>query len=72
VTGMRFLAFGAIPVGSLLAGALGTAIGVRDAVWVFLAASALTGVFLCAPALQSTRDLPSRESGGAIGAEEGE
>jgi hypothetical protein len=31
VAGMRFLSFGAIPVGALLAGSLGTALGVRNA-----------------------------------------
>lgn len=68
ITAQRFLAWGAIPVGALLAGALGTAIGVRDALWVFLAATALTGAFLCTPALQRNRDLPSRQRDGEIGA----
>jgi hypothetical protein len=31
---MRFLAYGMIPLGALLAGALGTALGVRDALWI--------------------------------------
>ena len=62
VAGMRFLAFGAIPVGALLAGALGTVLGVRDALWVFLSVNALTGVLLCMPSVQATRDLPSRET----------
>lgn len=60
ITSMRFLGFGAIPVGALLAGALGTAFGVRDALWMFLAANVLTGVFLCTPTLRTARDLPSR------------
>jgi len=63
VAGMRFLAFGAIPVGALLAGALGTALGVRDALWVSLSAYALTGAVLCVPSIQAARDLPS---GGAV------
>jgi hypothetical protein len=57
---MRFLGFGAIPVGALLAGTLGTALGVRDALWVSLAANALTGALLCTPAILSVRDLPTR------------
>lgn len=66
VAGMRFLAFGAIPVGALLAGVLGTALGVRNALWVSLSAYALTGAFLCTPSIQAARDLPS---GGAVPAE---
>ncbi|HEX6449159.1 MAG TPA: MFS transporter [Trebonia sp.] len=68
VAGMRFLAFGAIPVGALLAGALGTALGVRDALWVSLGANALTGAVLCVPSIQAARDLPS---GGAVPADVG-
>ena len=33
---MRFLGFGAIPLGALLAGALGTALTVRTALWIIL------------------------------------
>jgi MFS family permease len=62
VAGMRFLAFGAIPVGALLAGTLGTAFGVRNALWIALIAYALTGVFLCTPSLQAARDLPSAQA----------
>jgi hypothetical protein len=68
VAGMRFLAFGAIPVGALLAGVLGTALGVRNALWVSLSAYALTGALLCTPSIQAARDLPS---GGAVPAEAG-
>jgi MFS family permease len=59
VAGMRFLAFGAIPVGALLAGALGTALGVRNALWISLSVYALTGAVLCVPSIQAARDLPS-------------
>ena len=57
---MRFLGFGAIPAGALLAGALGTALGVRDALWGAVAANALTGTLLCTRAILAVRDLPSR------------
>jgi peptidyl-prolyl cis-trans isomerase B (cyclophilin B) len=62
VAGMRFLAFGAIPVGALLAGTLGTALGVRRALWLSLAAYALTGALLCTPAILAVRNLPSAPS----------
>jgi hypothetical protein len=60
VAGMRFLAFGAIPAGALIAGSLGTALGVRNALWVSLGAFVLSGSFLFAPAIASVRDLPRR------------
>jgi hypothetical protein len=36
---MRFLVYGMIPLGALLAGVLGAALGVRDALWI------LQGIF---------------------------
>jgi hypothetical protein len=60
---MRFLVFGTIPLGALLAGALGTAVGTRAALWVMLAGYALSGAFLATPAMLSHRDLPSRSPG---------
>jgi hypothetical protein len=57
---MRFLVFGTIPLGALLAGALATALGIRDALWVILAGYALSGGFLATPAMLSHRDLPGR------------
>lgn len=63
---MRFLGFGAIPVGALLAGTLGTVLGVRDALWACLAANALTGALLCPPAILSVRDLPARHRPNAL------
>jgi predicted MFS family arabinose efflux permease len=61
VAGMRFLAFSAIPVGALLAGALGTALGVRDALWVFLALYTLSGAPLWTRSIRTVRDLPPRK-----------
>jgi predicted MFS family arabinose efflux permease len=57
---MRFLAFGAIPLGALLAGGLGTALGVRTALWVILALYALSGVLLLTRGIRTRRDLPGR------------
>jgi hypothetical protein len=53
----RFLAFGMIPLGSLLAGALGTALGVRGGLWVVQAIFAVSGLLLLTPALRADRDL---------------
>jgi hypothetical protein len=46
VANMRFASFGTIPLGALLAGALGTALGVRTALWVLLGGYALAGLIL--------------------------
>jgi MFS family permease len=59
VAGMRFLGFGAIPVGALLAGAIGTAAGIGNALWAVLAVNALTAVILLSPALRSDQNLPT-------------
>jgi MFS family permease len=56
---MRFLIFGTSPVGALLGGSLGTWLGIRVALWVLLAALAMSGALLLTPALTSGRDLPS-------------
>lgn len=56
---MRFLVFGTIPLGALLAGSLGTALGPRDALWVILALYALSEAFLFTPAILARRDLPA-------------
>jgi MFS family permease len=67
VAGMRFLGFGAIPVGALLAGALGTAMGIGNALWAVLAVNALTALILLSPALRSDRDLPAGQAIGRAG-----
>ena len=62
---MRFLAFGAIPLGALLAGGLAVALGVRDALWVILALYALSGVLLLTRGIRTRRDLPGAPAGQA-------
>jgi predicted MFS family arabinose efflux permease len=57
---MSFLVFGSIPLGALLAGALGDALTVRAALWVTLTIYALSGTLLLTPALCQERDLPSQ------------
>ncbi len=55
---MRFLTFGAIPLGALLAGALGTALGIRNGLWAILAIFAASGLFLLSRDIRTARDLP--------------
>jgi hypothetical protein len=57
---MRFLVFGTIPLGALLAGSLATALRTRAALWVILVCFALSGAFLVTPAMLSQRNLPGR------------
>ena len=55
---MRFLAYGMVPLGALLAGALGTALGVRDALWIVQLIFAASGLLLLTPPISAARDLP--------------
>ena len=55
---MRFLTFGAIPLGALLAGALGTVLGIRNGLWAVLAIFAASGLFLLSRDIRTARDLP--------------
>lgn len=54
-----FVSYGTIPVGALLGGALGTAFGVRTAMYVTAAGIPLAGLILLFSPIARTRDLPS-------------
>ncbi|MGC4806308.1 MFS transporter [Micromonospora sp. DT233] len=57
---MQFVNLGAIPVGALVAGTLGTALGVRPTMWIMCGGLALTGLILLVGPLKHRRDLPER------------
>jgi predicted MFS family arabinose efflux permease len=57
---MRFLAYGMIPLGALLAGALGTALGARNALWIVQAIFAASALFLLTPRIRTARQLPGQ------------
>ncbi|GIF13515.1 MFS transporter [Actinoplanes teichomyceticus] len=58
VTGMQLVNYGTMPLGALLGGLLGTALGVRPAVWIMTGALVLsTGILLTGP-IRHHRDLP--------------
>jgi MFS family permease len=57
---MQLVNYGTIPLGALLGGALGTAVGVRPAMWIIMSGLALTGLILLIGPLHSQRDLPDR------------
>ena len=56
---MRFLVYGMIPLGALLAGVLGAALGVRDALWILQGIFAASALFLLTPCIRAARDLPA-------------
>ncbi|GAA2668089.1 MFS transporter [Streptomyces lunalinharesii] len=57
-----FLNYGTLPLGALLGGALGAALGVRPALWITTAGVPLAALILVASPVRTARDLPSRHS----------
>ncbi|MFI1580184.1 MFS transporter [Embleya sp. NPDC020630] len=56
---MQFVNYGTIPLGAVLAGALGSAVGVRTTMWVMAAAIPAAGSVLLASPVRRCRDLPA-------------
>jgi predicted MFS family arabinose efflux permease len=54
----RFLVYGTIPLGALMAGGLGTVLGVRNALWVMLGLFALSGTVLLTRSVRADKNLP--------------
>jgi MFS family permease len=59
----RFFIFATSPVGALVAGSLGTWLGIRPALWIMLGLAAASGSLLCTRALVKVRDLPAGTGG---------
>ena len=59
IASQRFVVFGTALPGALIAGALGTALGIRPALWVLVAVFALSGALLLSRPIRSRRDLPT-------------
>ena len=55
---VRFIVWGTVPLGGLLGGALGTAIGVVPTLWVGVALIALGSLPVVLSPLRTMRDLP--------------
>ncbi len=65
---MQFLSLGAIPVGALIAGTLGSALGVRPTMWIMTSGLTLTGLILLIGPMKHRRDLPERpEQASSVG-----
>jgi MFS family permease len=60
---MRVLLMGTSPLGALLAGGLGTWLGIRNALWIMLGTVALSGTMLLTPTFTGIRDLPAGPAG---------
>ncbi|AVT40992.1 MFS transporter [Plantactinospora sp. BB1] len=58
---MQVVNLGTIPLGAVLGGALGTALGLRPAMWVITTGLALSGLILLVGPLRKRRDLPEPE-----------
>jgi MFS family permease len=59
VVTMQFLNFGAIPLGALLGGVLGTALGLRPTLWIMTSAVVLSSLILLCGPIRRHRDLPA-------------
>lgn len=62
VASMRFVLFGASPLGALFGGALATWVGLREAVWVLLAGNVTPALVLALSPLRRMRDLPAGQT----------
>ncbi len=67
---MRFIVWGTIPLGGLVGGALATAIGLRETLFVGSVASCFCFLFLLAEPLRSIRQLPDPDEAPPDGPEE--
>ena len=62
ITGMQFVNYGAMPLGALLGGLLGTVLGLRPTVWFMTATFVLANGLLLTGPLRRHRDLPGPRS----------
>ncbi|MFE1775691.1 MFS transporter [Streptomyces sp. NPDC059008] len=62
VAGSAFLNYGTLPLGALLGGALGSALGVRAAMWITTAGVPLAALILLFSPVRTVRDLPTRRA----------
>lgn len=63
---VRFLVYGTVPLGALVAGILGTVLGARDGLWAVLASLAVSGSVLLSSSIRKTRNLPGAAAAGRL------
>jgi predicted MFS family arabinose efflux permease len=56
---VRFVVYGLLPIGALVGGAVGTAIGLRPTLWVALSGETLAGIWLVASPIRRMKDFPA-------------
>ncbi|MDP9295672.1 MAG: MFS transporter, partial [Actinomycetota bacterium] len=64
---MRFLVWGTLPIGSLIGGALGSAIGLRPTLWIAAAGAFVPPVFVARSPVRPLREIRDPARDGAIG-----
>ncbi|MGW9045794.1 MFS transporter [Streptomyces lydicus] len=69
VASSAFLNYGTLPLGALLGGALGSALGVRTAMWIMTAGVPLAALILLFSPVRTVRELPARRTEPDPGAE---
>ncbi|MCW7988945.1 MFS transporter [Streptomyces platensis subsp. clarensis] len=67
VASSSFLNYGTLPLGALLGGALGSALGVRTAMWIMTAGVPLAALILLFSPVRTVRELPVRPAEGERG-----
>jgi MFS family permease len=56
---IRWIVWGTLPLGGLLGGAIGTAIGIRPTIWIGLTGAWAAGLFVYFSPLRNLRDVPT-------------
>ena len=59
---IRFVVFGLLPIGALIGGAAGAAIGLRPTLWIAVIGESLAGMWLLASPVRHMRDFPAGRS----------
>ncbi|MDG4823184.1 MFS transporter [Asanoa sp. WMMD1127] len=60
---MQLLNYGTIPLGAVIAGALGATLGPRPTIWLTMAAVVVAGLILLCGPIRTVRDLPAHPAG---------
>ena len=60
---IRFVVFGLLPIGALMGGVIGTAIGLRPTLWIAISGESLAGLWLLASPIRRMKDFPPSRYG---------
>jgi hypothetical protein len=62
----RWVTWGTIPIGGVIGGALGTAIGIRPTLWIACVGTWAAGLWMYFSPLRRTRDIPRKVMAGSV------